>query len=320
MAVYTSIDAQDLDRFLARYGLPPADRFEGIAAGIENTNYRIWTDGQRLILTLYEGRTDAGDLPYFLDLMSHAAGGGAATAAALKDERGEMLGTLSGRPAALVEHLPGADVERPGPRHASAAGAALARFHLAVAGFAPKRPNALGPAAWYEAATLLDLDRVIPSIAAAAQSRIETLRSDWPQTLPTGTIHADLFPDNVLFHARTDTVSGIIDLYFACTDALAYDLAIAMAAWTPERVGGTPDPRNARALRRGYESVRGLSDTEVGSLPRLVEGAAWRFFLTRAEDRLQPRASQAGRIKDPLPFWHLAQHVASNPTHLTETR
>ena len=323
MAVYTPVLPADLAAFLARYDLPPADRFEGIAGGIENTNYRVWTGGRRLILTLYEGRTALGDLPYFLALMKHVAEAGASAAAPLRDADGDALGELSGRPAALVVHLDGADVTEPGPAEAFAAGQSLAVFHRASADFAPVRANDHGPVAWTEAAARLgaDLDRVQAGAAAFVPARIAALTADWPEGLPRGTIHADLFPDNVLFEggAGEPAVSGIIDLYFACTDALAYDIAIAMAAWTPEGMG-MPDPSNARALRAGYESLRPLTDAEAAALPRLIEGAAWRFFLTRAEDWLSPREAVAGRIKDPLPFLSLARHTAANPSHLTETR
>ena len=316
MAVYTPIDDAQLTAFLARYGLPPADRFEGIAGGIENTNYRVWTAGRRLILTLYEGRTASADLPYFLALMDHVARMGISAAAPMADLGGERLGVLAGRPAALVVHLDGADVTTPEPRHAHAAGRALAEFHEAASSFAPRRPNALGPDAWIASASRLgsDLDRVRDSATAAVMARLDALARDWPD-LPCGTIHADLFPDNVLF--EDDAVSGIIDLYFACTDLLAYDLAVAMAAWTPETWTDAPDPANARALRSGYEAVRPLSKAEAASLPRLIEGAAYRFFLTRAEDWLAPRASVQGRIKDPLPFLGLARHTEANPNHLT---
>ena len=314
MAVYTPVSADALAVFLTGYGLPPADRFEGIAGGIENTNYRVWTGGRRLILTLYEGRTALGDLPYFLGLMAHVAEAGASAAAPLRDVSGRTLGRLSGKPAALVVHLDGADVPAPAPRHARAAGEALARFHAASAAYGGVRPNDHGPAAWARGAAKLDLDRVAPGTAAAVRARIATFGPAW-EGVPTGTIHADLFPDNVLFEG--DEVSGIIDLYFACTDALAYDLAVAIAAWTPETTG-TPDPANARALRAGYEAVRPLDGAEAASLPRMIEGAAWRFFLTRAEDWLAPRKSVQGRTKDPLPFLALARHTGGNPGHLTE--
>lgn len=317
MAVYTPITDAELAAFLARYGLPPAERWEGIAGGIENTNYRVWTGGRRLILTLYEGRTASADLPYFLALMDHVARAGASAAAPLTDASGERLGTLAGRPAALVVHLDGADVTAPGPQHAHAAGRALAEFHEAAAGFAPVRPNALGPDAWLAAASRLgpDLDRVRTGASSGVPARLAALAASWPD-LPRGTIHADLFPDNVLFEG--DAVSGIIDLYFACTDALAYDLAVALAAWTPEVWTGAPDPANAWALRAGYESVRPLAPVEADALPRLIEGAAYRFFLTRAEDWLAPRASVQGRVKDPLPFLALARHTEANPHHLAE--
>lgn len=318
MAVYTTITGEALDRFLAQYGLPPAKRFEGIQGGIENTNYRVWTGGRRLILTLYEGRTALGDLPYFLRLMAHVAGEGAATAAPLNALDGSALGRLCSKPAALVEHLDGEDHDVPAPRHAAAAGRALARFHQASEGFKERRVNTLGPDAWLAASARLgaDLDRVTDGAHQIARDRLTAIASAWPAELPAGTIHADLFPDNVLFDG--DAVTGIIDLYFACSDMLAYDLAIAMIAWTPEDGEGTLDTANAQALRQGYETIRPLTADEAAALPLLIEGAAWRFFLTRAEDWLSPRGGSLGRIKDPLPFWNAAMRAAATFTKVCD--
>jgi homoserine kinase type II len=231
MAVFTPVDRAALDAFLADYDLAPLTDFEGIAEGVENTNYCITTADRPYILTLYERRVRADDLPFFLDLMGYLADQGVPTARPIARKDGGVLGTLSGRPAAVIEFLTGKAVDVPTTDHAASAGAALARLHDAGQGFAEARTNDLGPPAWLD---LLDRNRtgagtVTPDLAPALAKQIDATLAVWPEGLPRGIVHADLFPDNVLFDG-TD-VTGLIDFYFACTDFLAYDIAITINAW-----------------------------------------------------------------------------------------
>ena len=301
MAVHTPVGRDALAGFLAQYGLPPADRFEGIAAGVENTNYRVDAGGQALILTLYEGRTEAGDLPYFLALTDHAARAGVPMPAPLERISGGVVGTLCGRPAALLTRLPGRTPDAPTEAQAEAAGRMLARLHAALSDFAPRRADPLGPDGWVTLARALHEDDSVP---AAALKTAVGVRGAWPEGLPHGAIHADLFPDNVLFAG--EALTGIIDPYFACDGLLAYDLAVALNAWANEHPQGYDEAR-ATALRAGYEAERPLSAEEAAALPALRRGAALRFYLTRAEDAARRTASDLVKVKDPLPYWTLVR-------------
>lgn len=315
MAVYTHVDDDALADFLACYNLPPATTFKGIAEGVENSNFFVETADRRFILTLYEKRVDAADLPFFLALMRHVVRAGLPAAAPVSDENGDYLQQLAGRPAALISFLDGTSPAEPSADKAYKAGVALAQLHNATGDFVRTRPNALGPRMWTLMAHRLSprLDHLGTGTGKEIIERAAFVRSQWPSDLPTGIIHADLFPDNVLF--LDGQVSGLIDFYFACTDLLAYDLAISMNAWTPE---GSADPTCALALRRGYESIRPLTPKEADALPLLLEGAALRFFLTRAHDALHQIPGSLVRIKDPRPYLMLMRQHREAPTRFAE--
>jgi len=299
MAVFTPVEEADAEPFISRYGLSLV-ALTPIAEGVENTNYRLDTDQGRFVLTLFENRTDAASLPFCLGLTAHAADKGLPAARALIDSDGETVGELNGRPAALLEWLPGAWKRNPSPADQRQAGALLARLHLAGADFPLERIDPVGPAArraLFErsltragAADRALLDRMAPWVVAG---------SDPAAGLPRGPIHADYFPDNLLFEG--DVPSGLIDFYFGCTGAYAYDLAIALSAWGFD-ADGLPLPAALQAFRAGYESVRPLTPAEDAALPALGAVAAVRFTLTRLHDRLFHDPARLVTPKDPTPF------------------
>ena len=283
MAVYTEVPDEELEAFLAAYDIGSLLSYKGIAEGVENSNYMLHTDKGVFFLTLYEKRVAAGDLPFFLGLMNHLAGRGINCPTPIRNRAGEMLGELSGRPAALISFLEGVHVRRPQPRHCVEVGLALARMHLAGRDFALARPNALNVDAW---GPLFDTcrggaDALAAGLAAELGRELSELLRDWPRDLPAGVIHADLFPDNVFFIG--DRLSGLIDFYFACNDAFAYDVAICLNAWCFESDGAF-NITKARALLQAYTQVRPLEAAELATLPLLARGAAMRFLLTRLYD------------------------------------
>ena len=301
MAVYTEVSDEELDAFLATYDIGAALSYKGIAEGVENTNYVLHTGAGYYILTLYEKRVREADLPFFLGLMAHLADRGLTCPQPVRNRNGAALGRLAGRPAAMVTFLEGVSVRRPTARHCQAAGEALARLHEAGRDFAMARPNALSLSGWPAlfAAAERDADRVAPGLAARAGRELSELTELWPSDLPGGVIHADLFTDNVLFLG--DAVSGLIDFYFACTDAFAYDLAICLNAWCFEP-DGSFNLTKGQAMLAGYQGVRRLGSSEVEALPVLCRGAALRFMLTRLVDWLNVPPGALVRPKDPLEY------------------
>ena len=301
MAVYTDVSFEELKTFLANYELGEPHVFKGIAEGVSNSNYFLQTVQGSYILTLYEMRVEAGDLPFYLGLMEHLSQHGVCCPVPVHTREGRISGILNGRSAAILTFLDGVSLRRPQVNHCQSAGRAMAQFHSAGADFTPRRVNALGLDGWRKLAKdcARSADSVAPGLRDLIEEEIGVLSSAWPEDLQSGVIHADLFPDNVLF--LNDRISGIIDLYFACNDALAYDLAIALNAWCFESDGAF-NLTNGRALISGYESQRALSPEERESLPILCRGAALRFLLTRLYDWLNHNPAALVRPKDPREF------------------
>jgi homoserine kinase type II len=301
MAVYTEVSDEDLATFVASYGLGALLSYKGIAEGVENTNYLIHTEKGPVLLTLYEKRVDPADLPFFLGLMEHLANAGITCPTPVHDTEGRILRTLAGRPAALVTFLEGVWIRRPQPRHCLEVGRALARMHLAGRGFAGRRANALGLSGWRPLFERFapQADDVTSGLGRIIAQELDELEARWPSGLAEGVIHADLFPDNVFFLG--DRLSGLIDFYFACNDALAYDIAVTLNAWCFE-ADHTFNMTKSQALLRGYQSVRPLAPSELEALPTLARGAALRFLLTRAYDWLNTASTALVSRKDPAEF------------------
>jgi homoserine kinase type II len=301
MAVYTEVSDEELSTFVASYGLGELLSFKGIAEGVENTNYVVHTSRGPFILTLYERRTAREDLPFFLGLMEHLAARGVSCPTPVRDNAGRNLKELAGRPAALVTFLEGFWVRRPTTAHCAAVGRALAQLHMGGEGFALKRANALGLAGWrplYE--RFADrTDEIAPDLGPLIGSELRSLEAQWPKGLPGGVIHADLFPDNVFFLG--DRLSGLIDFYFACNDALAYDIAVCLNAWCFEK-DLSFNITKGRALLRSYEDLRPLNFAEREAMPTLARGAALRFLLTRAYDWLNTPKDALVSPKNPLEY------------------
>ncbi len=307
MAVFTEVNQAEAAAFLAAYGFGAPDAMTGIPQGTENTNYKLLVGGRRFILTLYEARVEKSDLPYFLGLMERLADAGLPVARPLRSKDGSTLGEIGGKPAALIEFLRGKPEMSPSPEDARRAGAALAQLHRAAEPLDLHRPNNMGPASWHDMTDAAGdkLDGFADGLHGEVARTLSLLDRQWPDDLPMGPIHADLFPDNLLLdHGE---VSGIIDFYFACTDFFAYDLAVAMNAYTPE-TGLEVENANAEALLEGYESVRPLTGAEREKLPVLLCGSALRFFLTRAVDQIFAQAGALYVPKDPLPWLRLLRY------------
>lgn len=302
MAVYTEINDDELEAFLALYDIGRLLSLKGIAEGVENSNFLLHTDKGAYILTLYEKRVAAGDLPFFLGLMEHLAARGISCPLPVKARSGTALGRLAGKPAAIVTFLEGMSARRPRLEHCAALGAALGELHLAGEGFSLIRANALSVGGWRPlfALSAKRADEVQAGLGAEIGEELAELEARWPKHLPSGIIHADLFPDNVFFIGGK--LSGVIDFYFACKDMLAYDLAICLNAWCFE-TDLSLNVTKARALLAAYGKVRALSGDEIEALPLLARGAALRFLLTRLHDWLSVPAGALVVPKDPLEYY-----------------
>ena len=302
MAVYTPVTRSRLEDWLARHPVGSLVAFEGIVAGIENTNYFVDTTGGRWVLTLFE-RLGPAELPYHLNLMRHLAARGIACPDPVADADGALWSMLAGRPAALVTRLPGCGVDRPTIAHAAPVGELLARMHVAAADFPEAQPDPRGLA--WQVDTAARLAPRLPAAAAAlladelgAQRRFHD--DDAARALPRGATHADLFRDNLLFDG--DRIGGVIDFYFAGTNPWIYDLAVVCNDWCIDDASGRLDPARLDALVGAYRRVRPLGDAERDAWPMMLRAAALRFWLSRLDDALAPRPAQSVVPKDPAHF------------------
>ena len=300
MAVYTDVSFEDLERLLEQYDIGTPLSFKGIAEGIENSNFYLQTDRGAFILTLYEKRVAADDLPFFLGLMEHLAERGVHCPLPVKTRDGRSLVTLNRRNAAIVTFLTGIALRRPDAAHCAAASSALARLHKAGEGFALTRANALGPSGWRPLAeSIYDADRIEDGLSGLIGNALDELTAGWPTGLPGGAIHADYFPDNVLF-VQND-VGGVIDFYFACNDFYVYDLAIMLNSWCFE-LDGSFNITKGQSVINAYRAARPLSEAEIAALPTLMRGAALRFLLTRTYDWVNHDPNALVRPKDPREY------------------
>ncbi len=301
MAVYTEVSVEELGAFLEPYDVGALISFRGIAEGVENTNYVLEAEKGRFILTLYEKRVNEDDLPFFLGLMEHLQQRGINCPLPVRARDGRMLHRLAGRSAALITFLNGVSYRRPTPTHCAELGRTLAELHRAGAGFTLARPNALGMKGWrplYRQARD-GAESVQPGLTALIDAELDHLEACWPRDLPQGVIHADLFPNNVLFMGQT--LTGVIDFYFACNDAYAYDLAICLNAWCFE-ADFSFNQTKGQAMIAAYQAVRPLSGDERAALPLLCRGSALRFLLTRLYDYLNVPPGALVKPHDPREY------------------
>ncbi|WP_297322568.1 homoserine kinase [uncultured Bartonella sp.] len=302
MAVYTDINEDELTCFLNDYTIGTLQSYRGIAEGVENSNFMLDTEAGRFILTLFEKRVNKSDLPFYLELMNHLATKGISCPQPVKRNDGMMIGELVGRPATIVTFLEGVWLRKPNALHCREVGKAMAKMHLAGLDFSLARKNSLSLSAWRP---LWNLSRnraaeISRDIVSEIDKELDYLEEYWPSGLPKGVIHADLFNDNVFF--LNDKFSGIIDFYFACTDMLAYDLAVALNAWCFER-DYSYNVTKSEAMLKAYCAVRPLEQKEVAAILVLARGAALRFFLTRIYDWFNTPANSLVVKKDPLEYW-----------------
>jgi homoserine kinase type II len=308
MAVYTQLGAEELAALIAEFDVGELRMAKGIAEGVSNSNWLIETSGRdgvsaRFILTMYEYRIELEDLPFFLSLLDHLAAKGCPVPRTIHDRSGALYRKIGNKAVALIEFLPGVSVSVPTMAQARAVGAALAQMHLAAAEFAGTRANGMDLAEWQRLAAECGtegLRSIDPALAEVVARELPLLAAAWPQDLPRGVIHADLFTDNVLMLGSK--VTGLIDFYFACTDLTAYDVAVSHAAWCFDNDGRNFSSDLSTALLAGYESVRPLSDVERAALPVLARGAALRFTMSRAYDWLNTPPDALVTRKDPLAF------------------
>lgn len=306
MSVFTTVTPSQLSVWLKHYSIGTLLELEGITAGIENTNYFVTTTRGRFVLTLFE-KLRPTELPFYLELMAHLAQQGVPCPRPIASLSQALLGELNGKPTALVSFLPGKDLARPGAGHCRQVGAMLARIHIAGQSYRAAMDNPRGPR-WWSAVMPEILPYLGADDAALLREEVRFQSRHRASEMPRGAIHADLFRDNVLF--LNEGVSGVIDFYFACTDALLYDIAITVNDWCVDDAGALDAERTA-SLLDAYRGIRPFLAAERGAWPVMLRAGALRFWVSRLYDFHLPRPGELTHAKDPDHFRRiLAQHIA----------
>jgi homoserine kinase type II len=311
MSVFTRVSPDELSAWLKRYAIGTLTDLQGIAAGIENTNYFVATSHGRFVLTLFE-RLSAAELPFYLNLMAHLARHGIPCPAPIADRGDKYLGTLNGKPATIVTCLPGAPIATPRAGHCGQVGAMLGDMHLAGKSYSGKLENPRGPRWWREAA------REVAPFLDATRSELLASELDFQARhrdldLPRGAVHADLFRDNVLFEG--ERIGGVIDFYFAGIDAFLFDVAVTVNDWCVDQEGEI-DAERAQALIAAYRRVREFTDDEKRAWPVLLRAAALRFWLSRLYDFYLPRPGELTHAHDPEHFRRVLEARRARPSPL----
>ena len=317
MAVFTEVSFDQAAQLLSRLNLGSLQAFKGIPAGIENTNYFADTSQGRYVLTVFE-RLSFEQLPFYLHLMKHLAGKGIAVPDPQADAAGEILHHLHGKPAAVVNRLPGGHHLAPRADHCAQVGAAMARMHLAGRDYPRHQPNLRGLAWWTETVPV-----VLPFLTTEQSALIQhellfqqqLAASASYAELPAGPIHADLFRDNVMFDG--DRLSGFFDFYFAGVDTDLFDIAVCLNDWCIDLNTGKLEEDRAAAFVAAYDAQRALSSIELRLLPALMRAGALRFWISRLWDFHLPREASVLKPHDPTHFERVLRCRIDNPWHYT---
>jgi homoserine kinase type II len=299
MAVYTHIDKTTLDDFLSKFDIGPSLSYQGITEGVENSNYVFETRQGKFILTIFEKRVNAEELPFYIGFMEHLQKSGIPCPAVIRNKAGKFSGSIQNKPAIIASFLPGVWPKEITAQHCRAVGRVLAGMHEAAAGFTMKRHNALALPGWRSLihACRDQADTLEKGLFAFLDAELNYLEKKAPKNMPKGAVHADLFPDNVFFEG--DNLSGVIDFYFACTEVFVYDLMLVVNPWCFDKKGNF-DREKYETLMKSYTSLRPLSKREITSLPYYGRAAAMRIIATRLYDWLNPVDGALIKPKDPM--------------------
>ena len=304
MAVYTKLSENELKEFFSKYNLGKLLNYKGIKEGIENTNYFIQTDKGKFILTLYEKRVDEKDLPFFIGLMRNLFDKNFPSPEPIINKNGSYISEIANKKAALVSFLNGNAKKILNPNDCYEVGINTAKLHSITKNLASKRENKLSINSWRKIYSKVkkDCSKIHPNLPYIIEKNLDEIEKNWPKNIPSGIIHADLFPDNIFFDENK--VSGIIDFYFSCYDYYAFEIAICLNAlcFEGKKENLSFNVTKAKKFIDGYSNIRKLSEEEKNSLKVLCQGAAIRFLLTRVFDYLNLTEGAIVKIKDPVEY------------------
>jgi len=299
MAVYTQISIDELNLFLSKYNIDKINEFSGIKGGTSNSNYLLTADNKKFILTIFEERTNQENLPFYFDLMNHLNAHDIKCPEVIKDKQGNFSNSIKQKHAVITSFLTGSSLEKIKPIHCSNLGLTIAKMHNASEKLNIKRENELG----FDKLDIIieklktDKKHIDDEKLKFIEDEFLFLSREISKDLPSGIIHADLFPDNIFF--EENNLTGIIDFYFSCNDFYAYEIAICLNAWCFEDSNNEFNPTKAKYLLGSYNQERKFSNEEIEALPLLARASALRYLLTRLLDFYSHEDSDLILKKDP---------------------
>ena len=304
MAVYTKLSKDEIDNFFLKYKLGKLLNYKEIKEGIENTNYFIRTEKGKFILTLYEKRVDEKDLPFFIGLMKNLFDKNFPSPEPIINNNGNYISEILKKKAAVISFLEGGAKKILNPNDCYEVGVNTAKLHLITKNLSGKRKNNLSVSSWRKIYNNVkkDCSKIHPNLNKIVEKNLDEIEKNWPEDIPSGVIHADLFPDNIFF--KNNKLSGIIDYYFSCHDFYAFEIAICLNALCFEGKSENLsfNVTKAKKFIDGYSTLRDLTESEKKSLKILCQGAAIRFLLTRVFDYLNLTEGAIVKIKDPVEY------------------
>lgn len=299
MAVYTQISIDELNLFLSKYNIDNINEFSGIKGGTSNSNYLLTADNKKFILTIFEERTNQENLPFYFDLMNHLNAHDIKCPEVIKDKQGNFSNSIKQKHAVITSFLTGSSLEKIKPIHCSNLGLTIAKMHNASEKLNIKRENELG----FDKLGII-IEKLKTYKKHIDDEKLKFIEDEFlflsreiSKDLPSGIIHADLFPDNIFF--EENNLTGIIDFYFSCNDFYAYEIAICLNAWCFEDSNNEFNPTKAKYLLGSYNQERKFSNEEVEALPLLARASALRYLLTRLLDFYSHEDSDLILKKDP---------------------
>ena len=304
MAVYTKLSESDLKILFSKYNLGKLINYKEIKEGIENTNYFVELEKGKFILTLYEKRVEEKDLPFFISLMRNLFDKNFPSPEPIINRNGSYISEVLKKKAAVVSFLDGCAKKNLNPNDCYQVGINTANLHLITKNLTGNRKNKLSIDSWRKIYNKVkkDCNKIHPDLTKVIEKNLDEIEKNWPKNIPSGIIHADLFPDNIFF--KNDKLSGIIDFYFSCNDFYAFEIAVCLNALCFEGINENLsfNVTKAKKFIDGYSSIRKLNEEEKKSLKVLCQGAAMRFLLTRVFDYLNLTEGAIVKIKDPVEY------------------
>jgi len=317
MAIYTKLNQDKIKEILSNYNLGKLESYKGIEQGIENTNYFLSVNKKKFILTIYEKRVKSEDLPFFSDLMSSLNKSKFKCPAPISNNKNETITDFNGKKLMIVSFLEGKAKENLSPTNCKAIGSEVAKMHELTKNFNFSRQNDLSVNSWRKLFESVkdNCTKIHKDLPKLIKENLDDVEKNWPNNLPKGIIHADLFHDNIFF--IQDKFSGVIDFYFSCKDFFAFEIAICFNALCFDGIKSNLsfNVTKAKNFIDGYTSVRRLTDEELNSIKVLSQGAALRFLLTRVFDTLNRVEGAIVNIKDPMEYLKRLEFHKNSKNH-----